>query len=132
MFMGLAGLGVPETVREESLVAESDTAGLSFERQRAIPLVCNGKLFAALPGCDRVIDDPARVGRMATGTHALPWEAPFLTFLRLTGRPFGMLLNPGQILVKDGIHHVVRRLSLPCLFIAFPDLLAPLRQVFFR
>mgnify|MGYP000596944691 CR=1 FL=1 len=132
MFFGLAGLGVPETIREESVVAESDAAGLSPERRRTIPLMCRGTPLAVLPGCDRVADDPANLEHMATVTHALPWEASFLTFLRLTGRLFGMLLNFGQIPVKDGIHHVVSRFLFLCLFFAFPGLLALLRQVFVR
>jgi GxxExxY protein len=97
------GLGLLESAYEECLCHELSQRGLEFERQVSLPVVytsvpldCGYKLDIVVE--DQVILELKSVERVEP-VHA----AQIRTYLKLSGKKVGLLLNFYVELMKDGI-----------------------------
>ena len=77
--------------------------GLRCERQRSVPLQYKGRRIAADLKIDLLVDDRVIVELKAIEKLLPVHEAQMITYLRLTGKPFGLLMNFNVPLLKDGI-----------------------------
>ena len=101
------GPGLLESAYEECLAYEISRIGLRYERQQPLPvrykevdLDCGYRL-------DFVIDDAVIVELKAvTELHAIH-EAQLLTYLRLTRKLLGLLINFNVPALKQGVKRVV-------------------------
>ena len=105
------GPGLLESVYEAVLEHELSARKLDVRRQVAVPVVYNGMRFdegfrADLIVHDRVIVELKSVERMGA-VHA----KQLLTYLRLTDKRLGLLINFGEPWFKDGVKRVVNDLQ---------------------
>jgi GxxExxY protein len=101
------GPGLLENVYEECLCYELSARGISFEKQKPIPVVYKGAKLdcgyrADIVVCSRVIVEIKAISAVAP-IH----DAVMLTYLRLSGTKIGLLINFHSALLKDGIHRYV-------------------------
>lgn len=100
------GPGLLEAIYEEALSIELDEQGLVFRRQLAVPAVYKGRPLGEyrlhLPVKDSVIPEAKSVDKL----HPV-FEAQLLTYLKVTGKKTGLLINFNNRLLKDGIKRLV-------------------------
>lgn len=102
------GPGLLESTYEACLVHELIERGVSVERQKALPVVYRGVTIDCGYRIDLLVSDQLVV-ELKVVDKVLPiHEAQLLTYLRLSGRPVGLLLNFNVVLMKDGIRRLVQ------------------------
>ena len=106
----LGGPGLLESVYEEALCWELESAGLTVRRQVQLPLQYKGRTLAAPLRIVIVVNDKVIVEVKATTQYNEVFESQALTYLRLTGLKLALVVNFGERVVKSGIHRVVNGL----------------------
>ncbi|GAB5560415.1 MAG: GxxExxY protein [Synoicihabitans sp.] len=106
----LGGPGLLESVYEEALVHELKTRGLQVERQTAVEITYKDQRLSTPLRLDLLINNSVIVEVKAVETLAPVSRSQLLTYLRLSNKSLGLLINFGEKLVKDGIHRVVNNL----------------------
>ena len=101
------GPGLLETAYEMCLVLEMRKRGLKVERQVAIPLVYEGETVEAAFRIDLLIEDQLVVELKAVEKLLPLHEAQTMTYLKITNRRLGLLINFNVPLIKDGIKRVI-------------------------
>lgn len=100
------GPGLLESVYEAVLAHELTQRGFRIERQVAVPIVYRGLTFDEGYRLDVLVDGVVIVEiksvEAITGIH----KKQLLTYLRLTNRPLGLLLNFNVELMKQGISRI--------------------------
>jgi GxxExxY protein len=89
----ILGPGLLESVYEECLAVELGLRGLRCERQRVIPLEYKGQRLGVDLRIDLLVEDRVVVELKAVEKLLPVHEAQVITYLRLTGKPFGLLIN---------------------------------------
>ena len=105
------GPGLLETVYEVALGHELKQRGLHFERQVSIPVEYKGIQFDEGFRADIVVEDKVILELKSVESVNRAHRKQLQTYLRLTGRKLGYLLNFGQALMKDGITRAVNGLE---------------------
>ena len=106
----LGGPGLLEGIYESCLCHELALRGLKTERQLAVPVIYKNSVVREPLYIDILIEGIVIVEIKATEKLHPIYEVQLLTYLRLTGRKLGLLVNFGQQYVKDGITRVVNGL----------------------
>jgi GxxExxY protein len=106
----LGGPGLLESVYEEALVYELELRGCKVERQKPVPIIYKSCALATPLRLDLLVDETVIIDCKATVQYNKIFEAQVLTYLRLSGRKLGLVINFGEKLVKNGIHRVVNNL----------------------
>jgi GxxExxY protein len=98
----ILGPGLLEPVYEAALCIELDDAKISYARQARLPAVYKGHRLGEYR-IDLLVSD-CLIVEVKTVERTNPlFEAQLLTYLRITGRPVGLLLNFNARLLRDGI-----------------------------
>ena len=97
------GPGLLESVYEECLCFELRERGLSFRRQLEVPLVYKGRSLASNLRIDVLVEDTVVVELKSVAAVLPIHEAQLLTYLRLTKREVGLLINFNVPTLKQGI-----------------------------
>ncbi|MBL8001857.1 MAG: GxxExxY protein [Flavobacteriales bacterium] len=105
------GPGLLESVYEHCLALELQRAGLTCVRQRALPVIYKGEELEFGFRMDLVVEDLVVVEVKATEGASELHFAQLLTYLKLSGRKLGLLINFNEPLVKRGIRRVVNGLD---------------------
>lgn len=101
------GAGLLENVYEVCFCHELNKRDLSVRRQVAVPLVYDGKTFAEGFRVDVFVQDRV-ICELKAVEKVLPVHtAQLLTYLKLTDRRLGYLINFNVPLIKQGIKRVV-------------------------
>jgi len=101
------GPGLLETVYEACLVHELHRRGSRVETQAALPIEYDGfKLDAALR-LDLVVEDQLIVELKAVEALLPIHMAQMMTYLKLSGRRVGLLINFNVPRIKDGIRRII-------------------------
>ena len=103
----LFGPGLLESTYEECLAREMVLRGLRFERQKPIPVVYKDVKLECGYRLDFLVEGRIVVELKAVEAFAPIHEAIVLTYLRLSGRSLGLLINFNVPVLKDGIHRYV-------------------------
>ena len=106
----LGGPGLLEAVYEEALVWELVQAGLEVRRQLSVPIIYKRHQLSTPLRLDLVINDLVIVECKSVATYNSIFEVQTLTYLRLTNRKLGLVINFGDRRVVDGFHRVVNGL----------------------
>ena len=106
----LGGPGLIEGVYEEAMVEELTQRGLHAERQVQVPIFYKGKRLGNPLRLDLKLNGLVLVDNKAVTQWNPVFEAPMLTYLRLTGLKLGLVINFGEQFVKNGIRRVVNGL----------------------
>ena len=101
------GPGLLETAYLACLAYELRAVGLTVDVQRAIPLVYRGVTLDCAYRGDLVVEDAVLVEVKALETLAPIHSRQLYTYLRLSDRHLGLLLNFGGLTMKDGIKRIV-------------------------
>jgi GxxExxY protein len=105
------GPGLLESVYETVLVYELGRRGLRTIRQLAIPVVYQGVRIETAFRADLIVEDAVLVEIKSVETLAAVHRKQLLTYLRLTEKRLGLLINFDTALIKDGITRVVNGLE---------------------
>ena len=101
------GPGLLESVYEECLTYELRGRGLTVDRQLSLPVVYRGARIDAGFRLDLVVEDLIII-EIKAAERLLPiHEAQLLTYLKLSERRLGLLINFNVAVIKDGIRRIV-------------------------
>ncbi len=109
----LGGPGLLEAVYEESLAYELQLRGFTVARQVQVPTTYKGHQIKRSLVIDLIIDKQIIIEVKSVEKNNPVFSAQLLTYLRLTDKPLGLLINFGEKFIKNGFQRVVNR---------FPDL----------
>ena len=107
------GPGLLESVYEVTLAAELRSRELNVERQVAVPLVYRGIRFEEGFRVDLLVASKVIVEIKSVENVNEVHKKQLLTYLRLTDKRLGYLLNFGHPLMRSGVVRVVNELSEP-------------------
>src|ERR1700732_3525116 len=101
------GPGLLESAYEECLCFELKQSGIAFARQAPLAISYKGIRLDCGYRLDIMVQDELIIEVKAVD-HLLPiHDAQLLTYLRLSGRKVGLLINFNTILLKDGIRRLI-------------------------
>ena len=100
------GPGLLEASYEAALVIEFTAAKLVFQRQLVIPVFYKGQPIGE-HRLDCLVEDSVVVELKSVERFDPIFEAQVLTYLRLSGKHRGLLINFNSRLLKDGVKRFV-------------------------
>jgi GxxExxY protein len=106
----LGGPGLLESVYESCLCHELVLRGFIVQRQLIVPVHYKGFIVKDPLCLDILVNGMVIVEVKSTEKLYPIHEVQLLTYLRLTGKKLGLMVNFGQEYVKDGITRVVNGL----------------------
>ena len=101
------GPGLLESSYEECLCFELGKSGIAYARQVAPPVVYKTIRLDCSYRMDVVIEQQLVIEVKAVERIMPIHEAQMLTYLRLSGRKVGLLMNFNSVLLKDGLRRFV-------------------------
>ena len=101
------GPGLLESVYEACLAHELRQRGIQVETQIALPVIYEGLRLEAGLRLDMLVANQLIVGLKAVEKMNSLFEAQLLTYLKLTGRRLGLLINFNVPLIKHGIKRII-------------------------
>ena len=105
------GPGLLESVYEVVLASELEKRGLTVTRQAPVPLIYKEMSFDEGFRADLLVHGKVIVELKSIEKVAPVHKKQLLTYLRLSDKRLGLLINFGEALIKDGITRIVNRLS---------------------
>jgi GxxExxY protein len=105
------GPGLLESVYETVLTGELRKRGLSAAAQQPIPVVYEGTRFEMGFRADLVVEDRVIVEVKSVAEVAAVHKKQLLSYLRLSDKRLGLLINFNVALIKDGITRIVNGLE---------------------
>jgi GxxExxY protein len=96
------GPGLLESIYEEAMCIELEERGIPFTRQFRIPAYYKGRPLGTYV-VDLLVDDRVIVEIKCVSQMSPVFEAQLLTYMRLTDKRLGLLINFNSRLLKDGI-----------------------------
>ena len=100
------GPGLLEGTYELALCIELSDAGLKYGRQVAVPVVYKGRDIGEYR-LDIMVEDAVIVEIKSVERHDPVFEAQLLTYLRVTGKHVGLLINFNNRMLKSGIKRLM-------------------------
>jgi GxxExxY protein len=100
------GPGLLEATYEEALCVELELNGLEHRRQVAIPVVYKGRSIGEYR-IDLIVEDTVVVEIKSVERFLPLFEAQVLTYLKVTEKKVGLLLNFNSRFLKHGIKRFV-------------------------
>ncbi len=97
------GPGLLESAYEECLCRDLELRGVSFERQRPLPVGYKGIKLNCGYRLDLLVEKTVVVEIKAISAIEPVHEAQLLTYLRIGGWRIGLLINFNVPVLKDGI-----------------------------
>lgn len=97
------GPGLLESAYEECLLYEIRNAGLSAERQVAVPVVYKDIKLDYGYRIDILVENSVVIELKTVDAIALVHEAQILTYMKFASKNLGLLINFIVALLKDGI-----------------------------
>ncbi|MBF8303118.1 MAG: hypothetical protein HW396_1399 [Candidatus Dadabacteria bacterium] len=101
------GPGLLESVYEVCLCHELTKAGLKFRRQVELPVIYDSIRLESGFRIDVLVEEEIVVELKAVETMIPLYEAQIMTYLKLTGKRLGLLINFNVALLKDGIKRII-------------------------
>jgi GxxExxY protein len=100
------GLGLLEGTYESALCIEMDDAGWKYRRQPIIPVIYKGRTIGQYR-LDLMVKELVVVEIKSVERFDPVFEAQVLTYMRVTGKKIGLLINFNSRLLKNGIKRFV-------------------------
>ncbi len=101
------GPGLLEKVYEVCFCHELTKRGLSYQRQIDIPIEYDGLKFDEGLRLDVLVEGLIICEIKAVDKVNSVWEAQLLSYLKLTGKRIGFLINFNAALIRNGIKRVI-------------------------
>ena len=100
------GPGLLEATYEAALCVEFKEAGIRYRRQATYPVLYKGKAIGEYRA-DLIVEDAVVVEIKSVERLEPLFTAQVLTYLKITGRKVGLLINFSSRLLKEGIKRFV-------------------------
>ena len=100
------GPGLLEAAYEAALCIELADAGLKCDRQVCVPVVYKGREIGEYR-LDLLVENAVIVEIKSVERQDPVHEAQLLTYLRVTGRRVGLLINFNTRMLKNGIRRLI-------------------------
>ena len=100
------GPGLLEATYEAALCIELTNAGLKYVRQPTFPVVYKGQAIGEYR-LDLIVEHAVVVEIKSVERFDPVFEAQVLTYLRVTGKKLGLLINFNSRLLRDGVKRYV-------------------------
>jgi len=104
------GPGLLESAYEECLASEFRAQGLNFERQKPVPVIYRDVKLDCGYRLDFLVEDRVIVELKAIDVVPPVAYAQLLTYLKMTNKHLGILINFHVVQLKQGIKRVVNYL----------------------
>ena len=104
------GPGLLESAYQACLIAELEDRGLHVESQIVLPIVYRSVILESGYRIDLLVQDEVIVELKSVATLLPVHESQLLSYLRLSGRRLGLLINFNVPLLKDGIKRIANHL----------------------
>ena len=104
------GPGLLESAYEACLLYELRKNGLNAESQVGLPLCYDGVVLDVGHRVDILVEDSIIVELKAAEKITPIHEAQLVSYLKLSGKKLGLIINFNVILLKDGIKRMVNKL----------------------
>jgi len=101
------GPGLLESAYKAALAIELDCAGLSFQRQLKYPVFYKGKEIGEYL-LDLLVENEVVVEIKSVERFDPIFQAQLLTYLRVTDKQAGLLINFNSRLLANGIKRIIR------------------------
>jgi GxxExxY protein len=101
------GPGLLEKIYEVCFCHELEKRGLNFQGQVSVPIEYEGIKFDEGLRIDVLVEDFIVCEVKAVEQTNPVWEAQLLSYLRLTGRHLGFLINFNVPVIKNGIKRMI-------------------------
>lgn len=101
------GPGLLESAYEECLCVELDERGLKYQRQLDLPVFYKGRSISCNYRMDLVVEDTVVLEIKSVDKIHEIHKAQLLTYLKLSRKKIGMLVNFNTPLLKNGIVRMV-------------------------
>ena len=105
------GPGLLESAYEECLCYEFSQRELQFRRQVPLPVAYKGIKLACGYKMDLLIEDLVVVELKTVESLLRVHSAQLLSYLRLSGKPVGLLINFNSPTIKGGLKRIVNNFS---------------------
>lgn len=89
-----------------ALCVELEAAVLKFARQVVLPVIYKGRTIGEYR-LDLIVEDAVVVEIKSVERYDPVFEAQVLTYMRVSGKKVGLLMNSNSRLLKDGIKRFV-------------------------
>lgn len=100
------GAGLLESLYEEALAVEFELQSLKFQQQVELPVSYKGKLIGQYR-LDLLVENTVIVEIKSVERHDPVFEAQLLTYMKITDKKVGLLINFNTKLLKDGVKRFV-------------------------
>ena len=100
------GPGLLENVYEQAVCVEFDLQGIRYQRQVKLPVNYKDRVIGEYR-IDLLVEDAVVVEIKSVDRHDPVFEAQVLTYLRVTGKKIGLLINFNSKLLKDGVKRFI-------------------------
>lgn len=104
------GPGLFESVYEEVLAYKMNNKGLKFERQKPIPVIYEEVKLEIGFRADFIVEDKVIIELKSVELIHDVHKKQLLTYLKLTDKKLGLLINFNESLLKNGITRIVNNL----------------------
>ncbi len=101
------GPGLLESVYQSCLFVELQNRKISFKAQAVVPIQYKGKLIEKDFILDFLIEESLVVELKSLEVVLPVHKAQLLTYLRLTNKSLGLLINFNEVLLTNGITRIV-------------------------
>jgi GxxExxY protein len=100
------GPGLLEKLYKESMTIEMELCGLKVEKNLKVAVEYKGKPIGEY-FIDLLVEDTVILELKSVERHDPVFEAQILSYMKLTGKKVGLLINFNSKMVKDGIKRFV-------------------------
>ncbi len=100
------GPGLLESIYEKALGYELKKCGINFESQVVVPVIYKGENLGEMR-LDILVEDEVIVELKAADQVDPLFKAQLLSYLKLTKKKLGLLINFNSAALKDGITRVI-------------------------
>jgi GxxExxY protein len=105
------GPGLLESVYENIFIYELNKRQIEFKQQIEVPIIYDGTKFSNSLRLDLLIEDMVIV-ELKSVEQVLPvHKKQLLTYMKLTNKKLGLLINFNEVLIKHGITRIVNKLT---------------------
>ena len=104
------GPGLPESTYEACLQIELEKRGYSVQSQVMLPLVYDEIEIPTAYRIDLLVEDAVVVELKSASEITELHEAQLLTYLKLSGKKLGLIINFNVLHLRDGIKRKVNKL----------------------
>jgi len=101
------GPGLLESVYEEALCYELKLRGLNVERQKQVPINYKGMMIKTDLRLDLMVEDSIIIELKSVEELKPVFYKQTKTYLKLTNKHLGLLVNFGEHDMKEGIHRII-------------------------